>query len=116
MEVNALDRNQLDKLIEQEHCLDGGTKQASIKVKNYLHNAMPIGSTIQAPGSCVRNDEFIEAAFILLAYVSDKEDVVPERWSCENDCAYPNTETCPGGLKIQKGCPKTCPFYVVEDK
>ena len=111
-----MDRNQLEKLIEQKHCLEGGTKQACIKAKNYLHNAMPIGNTIQAPGSCVRNDEFIEAAFILLAYVCDKEDVVPERWNCENDCAYSSSETCPGGCKIQKGFPKTCPFYTVEDK
>ena len=110
-----MDRNQLFNFIKENNCLEGGTKEASVIVREYLQYAAPIGVIIQAPQASVRNDEFLKAVAVLLAYASDKEDVVPETWHCENDCVYTNVP-CKGECKIRKSSPKTCPYYVEEDK
>ncbi len=111
-----MNRKEMIWLLEQKHCLRGGTQEACVKVRNYIVNAMPIGTTIQAPQACVRNDEFLEAVSVLLAYVCDKEDIVPERWHCENDCVSVSSFFCRGECKVRKDAPKLCPYYEEENK
>ncbi len=111
-----MNREQLIFDLKQKKCLNGGIKEACIKVRNYTRNAVVKGGCIQAPHACVLSDEFLNAVGVLLAYASDKEDVVPQRWYCDNDCVHAPNPNCKGAANIDKTSKNPCPYYVTEDK
>ena len=112
-----LKREQFDSMLEQEHCLKGGLKEACIKASHFIRYAAPIGSDIiPTPECCVRNDEFLEAVRLILAVAGEHEDVVPELWDCDSDCIYSAKSACPGLFGCKYGSSKMCPHYVTEDK
>ena len=116
MEVKTLDRDQMKFTLEFMHCLKGGTKEACLKVRNFIQTAAPIGQTIQSPQSCVRPDEFIEAVMVLLADCSQHEDRLPKTWHCDNTCVHTSAFLCEGECSVNPRAPELCPFYVEEDK
>ena len=86
-----MQREMLNFVLKDSECLEGGTKEACIKVKDYLADGLL---------SCVDDKEFIESVKILMAFAFFKEDTVPKRWQCDTECKMCSTLHCPGGYNI----------------
>jgi len=109
-----MNRSVFDYVVVNNHYLEGGTKEACIKVREVLQNAINPGNQLHAPGSCVKIDEFIEAVNVLVASAFQKDDEIPETWSCNNDCKKVGDILCPGECNIKKDSPKQCSFFMDE--
>ena len=111
-----MDRDQMKFTLEHMHYLKGGTKEACLKVRNFIQTAATIGQTIQSPGSCVRPEEFIDAVRLLLADCFQQKDRVPETWHCDNTCANITDFLCPGECCVNPRAQNLCPYFIEEDK
>lgn len=107
-------REELEFVLESNRYLEGGTKEACIKVRDFLHYAKNPGNQLQSPMSCVTADEFVEAVKTLMAFAFRQEDTIPERWKCDNDCSYVSSFLCAGECNISKTADKTCPYFMDE--
>ena len=116
-----MERKMIDFTIKQLKCIPNGSKEACVKVREYLQN-MKIDSKnrIQCVEySSVKSAEFIEAVKVLMAFAWEnrENDKVPDRWYCESDCA--NNDTCifcPGEYQVvpqdkENQKVKRCPYY-----
>ena len=111
-----MDRSQLEYTLRSYKCLKGGTREASIIVRDFLRAATPIGDVIHRVDTCVTPEEFIKAAQVLLAKSFLEPDMIPRRWHCENDCEGVSCFICSGECNIDSNAPERCPFYTEEDK
>lgn len=102
-----MDREEFDFVMESNHYLKGGTKEACIKARDFLRN-------FDAGMSFVDVDEYKEAVKTLIAFAFRQEDTVPERWHCENDCHRISNIMCPGEFNLDKKSEKKCPFFMDE--
>lgn len=110
-----MDKDQLEFVCKINQYLEGGTKEACVKIREFLKYAKKTENQIYSPLSCISNDEFIEAVKVLMASAFNKEDEVPETWNCDNDCRKVNYLLCPGECNIYKEASKMCPFYECEE-
>ena len=109
-----MERKELDSILAHNHYLKGGTKEACVKVRNFLNYATNPGNQIHSALSCVTADEFMEAVKTLMAFAYRQEDSVPERWKCDSDCRKTSSLLCPGECNISKTADKMCPFFLDE--
>ena len=116
-------REKVDFTIKQNNCIPGGSKEACIKVREYLQNIKQTQPEITVSSSCsVSNQEFVDAVKVLMAYAwqNRENDCLPDMWYCDNDCS--NIDTCifcPGeyqlapkdenGKSLSK---KLCPYFI----
>lgn len=106
-----MERKELDFVLKHNHYLEGGTKEACIKVRNFLYDT----TKIHSPHSCVTVDEFMEAVKTLMAFAFSQEDSVPKKWKCDSDCRMTSYLLCPGECNISKTSDDICPFFMDED-
>ena len=72
-----MERKELDSILEDEHYLEGGTREACVKAKEFLSNVINPGNQLHAPLSCVKADEFVEAVKVLINFSSRRKDTIP---------------------------------------
>ncbi len=113
-----MERQELEKIIKDNQCIEGGTKEACIKIREVLNNKMNPGNQLHAPLSCVSIEEFIDSVKVLLAFAIEQPDVKISQYYCENNCVYVYSTICPGEVNcgISKSGIKLCPYYTTEDK
>lgn len=74
-----MERKELDFVLAHNHYLKGGTKEACVKVSDFLTHATNPGNQIHSALSCITADEFMEAVKTLMAFAYSQEDSVPEK-------------------------------------
>ena len=109
-----MERKELEWVLESNHYLKGGTKDACVKARDFIVHSMNPGNQLHAPLSCVRADEFVEAVRVLVAFAFMKEDTIPETWECDKDCKMTSCVICPGEFNIKKDANKICPYFMDE--
>jgi len=107
-------RKELDFVLAHNHYLKGGTKEACVKVREFLSHAKNPGNQIHSPLSCVKADEFMEAVKTLMAFAFRQEDSIPETWKCDEDCERISYLLCPGECNISETADNRCPFFMNE--
>lgn len=110
-----MEREMLNFVLQDNHYIEGGTKEACIKVRDFLHYAQLSGNKIISTNTCVSAEEFEEAVKTLMAAAFQQDDTIPERWYCDNDCRYTSYILCPGECNIRKNSDKLCPHYSGEE-
>ena len=103
-------KDELNFIIEDNQYLKGGTKEASLKVKDYVKKIQYIESN-----SSTEFKEFLEYLNTLLAFAFPAKDTIPERWYCECDCRHNGCMICPGEFNTDKTSEKICPYYKQEN-
>lgn len=119
-----MEREYLDDTIRHLKCIPFGTKEACIKVREYLKNArLDSGNDMIQGGeyNSVDSKEFVEAVKVLMAnsWEQRENDRVPDMWYCDSDCS--NIDTCifcpgecqlaptdEGGKSLSK---RLCPYF-----
>lgn len=109
-----MEREMLNWLLEKTEHLEGGTKEACIKAREFLHYARNSENRIYSPVSCVSAEEFIESVETLMAFAFRQSDTIPEKWKCDSDCRLASNILCPGECNISKTAYKKCPFFMDE--
>lgn len=109
-----MERKELDSILKQNHYLEGGTKEACIKARDFLQHATNPGNQIHSSLSCVTADEFVEAVKILMLFAIQQEDTIPEKLKCDDVCRMVSSLLCPGECNISKTANKLCPFFTDE--
>ena len=71
-------REELEYILDSNHFLKGGTKEACVKAREFIENSMNPGNQLHAPLSCVKANEFVEAVKVLMAFAFKQEDTIPE--------------------------------------
>ena len=109
-----MERKELDFVLKHNHYLEGGTKEACVKIRNFLSHVRNPEYQIHSNSSCVTADEFVDAVKTLTAFAFGQDDTIPERWQCDNDCRMVSNLLCPGECGISKTSDKICPFFMDE--
>ena len=109
-----MERNELAFVLKQNQYLEGGTKEACVKVREFLHYVTDPENQIHSELSCVTADEFMEAVKTLIAFAFSQDDTIPEKWQCDTDCHLTSNILCPGECNIDKNSNKICPFFMDE--
>jgi len=104
----------LEFVAEQNHYLEGGTKEACLKVREFLKFIQCDGNDRIFTNSCVEPKEFISSVKTLMAFAFQKEDEIPKTWHCDNDCHRVNNILCPGECNIDKNSKNLCPYFIDE--
>lgn len=73
-----MERKELDFILENNHYLKGGTKEACVKAREFIVNSINPGNQLHAPLSCVKANEFVEAVKTLISFAFSQEDTIPE--------------------------------------
>lgn len=107
-----MDKKELEFVISNNKYLEGGTKEACVKIRQVLRSID--NCEIKINTDYVSAEEFINAIGILMASAFRKPDEIPETWYCENDCRMVSYLLCPGECNLKNGSLKRCPFYVDE--
>ena len=105
-------KDEIEFILKHNGYLKKGTKEACIRIKDYLKNIQSIESI--ESNSSIEFNEFIESINILLAFTFRAKDTIPERWYCENDCKYSSLMLCPGEFNTEEKAEKICPYYFQE--
>lgn len=105
-----MQRNELERVIKENGFVSGGTKEACVKIRDFLFNLKCDEKTISS-FSCVENEDFIEAVKIVIAHTYPDEDTVPVRWGCDNACQLINQKFCPGECNISIESNLFCPYF-----
>lgn len=106
-------KEELDFILKDNSYLENGTKQACVKIQDYLKNIKSIES-IESKSSIDCKD-FLDAINVLLAFSFREKDTIPERWYCECDCRYNGCMICPGEFNTDEKSEKICPYYKQEN-
>ena len=109
-----MERNELDFTIKYNHYIQGGTREAGTKVREFLQHAEILEDGSIVSKSCVIADEFIAAVNVLLQYTFIRPDTVTEHWHCDSDCSKISSFICPGACNIDPNSPKKCPYFMDE--
>ena len=117
-----MDKEFLEFIIEHFECVPGGSKEACIKVRQFIGNAIvdEEGRLIPSLNSAVSSEEFLEAVRVLMAFAwqNREQDTVPERFICDSDCTQIG-DFCLGECQLVskrhseygKVKSKQCPYY-----
>lgn len=109
-----MERKELDFVLKQNQYLEGGTKEACVKVRNFLQHVTNPGNQFHSEQSCITADEFVESVKTLMAFAFRQDDTIPERWRCDIDCRMISHFLCPGECNISKTAKNMCPFFMDE--
>ncbi len=107
-------RDMLEFCLENNDYMEGGTKEACVKVREFLKHSIPQDNRLSSYHSCVSAEEFKEAVETLLAFTFRQADTIPERWKCDNDCKMTSSLLCPGECNIDKDSDNVCPHFIDE--
>lgn len=112
-----MERKMLDYVVKKNNYLPGGTKEACVKVREFLQNAKWDGNEVKTMDySSVKAEEFVEAVNVLMASAFRKEDEIPETWYCNDDCSkLSGYISCPGKFNIKDESSEECPFFSDSD-
>ena len=102
-------KDEIEFILKNNGYLKNGTKEACLKVKDYLKQIKSIESK-----SSIEFNEFIQCISTLIAFSFRAKDTIPERWYCENDCRYTSSLICPGEFNLEENSKKICPYYKQE--
>lgn len=109
-----MERNKLDFLLKKNNFLEGGTKEACIKARDFIRYSSISEDGISSKLSCISDEEFIRAVKVLIAYSFSQDDIIPETWLCDSDCKRINETLCPGECNLNKDSSKLCPYFIDE--
>ena len=109
-----MNKTEMKCVLESNDFKTGGTKEACVKARDFLKYVEKSENGIISNNSCVSSEEFVEAVKTLIAYSFGKEDTVPKRWYCDNDCRYVHSSFCKGECNIDNSSLNLCPFYSQE--
>lgn len=109
-----MERKELDFVLAYNHYIKGGTKEACIKVREFLRCVTNPENQISSESDCVTAEEFVESVKTLLVFSFQQEDQIPEKWHCEYDCRKVSDFLCPGECAIDDSAKKLCPFFMDE--
>lgn len=104
-------REELEFVLSQNEYLEGGTKEACVKVREFLRYATTTENQVDALKSCVTADEFVQSVKTLMAFAFRQKDVIAEQWRCDNDCQMVSYLLCPGECNLSITADKKCPFF-----
>lgn len=107
-------REELDFVLKQNNYLEGGTKQACVKIKNFIKDAHCTDTQINSLQSCVTIEEFIESVKILVSFAFQQEDQLGETWHCDAGCREISSLLCPGECNVDENSKTICPFFIDE--
>ena len=102
-------KDEIEFIVKRNNYLKDGTKEACIKVKEFIKQTKKIESK-----SSIDYEDFLNSINTLLAFCFQAKDTIPERWYCENDCRFTSSMICKGEFNIDKNSKKLCPYYVPE--
>lgn len=94
-----LDNDQIKFLVKYNKYLEGGTKEACIKLRQFL----------LGPSSL--DDSYIMAMQVLMAAAFANNDEIPTRWHCTVDCHFAGDMLCRGEMNIDSKSPDLCPYF-----
>lgn len=80
-----MERKELDFTLKQNRYLQGGTKEACVKAKEFLTHATNPGNQIHSVLSCVNANEFMGAVKTLIALADQEEDQIPKTYEYKKD-------------------------------
>lgn len=103
-------RDELNSVLAEIDCIEGGTKEACIKIRSFLKSSFILDNGLYS-NSPISMNEFIEGIMILIASGFQRKDEIPNRWSCEDDCRRVADLLCPGECNIKKGSKHICPYF-----
>lgn len=103
-------KEELNFILKYNNYIKGGTKEASLKVKDFVKKIQYVESN-----SSIEFKEFLECIGTLLAFTFSSKDTIPERWYCDNDCRYNSCMICPGEFNTEEKSEKICPYYKQEN-
>jgi len=122
-----MERDFFDYVTETLNCVKGGSKEACLKVREFIQNANldEDGKIIVSKHSAVNGEEFLEAVRVLMAFAwqNKEQDMVPERFICDHDCSRLTQDIfCPGECQViskealnknetSKVKAKKCPYF-----
>ena len=110
-----MERKELEFVLRHNAYLHGGTKEACVKVRDYLAKAKVSQNEIEPRFTDVTAEEFVEAVKTLMAFAFKEEDTIPERWQCDNDCHRVSYLLCPGECLITTDSDASlCPYFMDE--
>jgi len=109
-----MDKREMDFVLNYNKYLEGGTKEACIKAKDFLKRITTSKDGIISQDSCVTSEEFVEAVKTLIAFSFSQSDNIPQRWYCDNSCCKVSQHVCPGEFNLQKNSTTLCPYYIEE--
>lgn len=104
-------RKELNYVLEQDHCKKGGTHEACVKVREFLHFSVVEAKNLQSLHSCVSGKEFVEAVKVLMAHAAQTMDTVPKKWYCSSDCCKSGHVFCPAECSIDDDAVNLCPYF-----
>lgn len=109
--------HKINKLIKDSNCIEGGSKEAAIKVKAVLETISMANQNILLLGrSGVDVEDFLSSVRKLVAYAETRADTKVELWYCETDCLRAPNPNCPYKQFMVSNGDKVCPHYIEEDK
>ena len=107
----------INELIKESKCIEGGSKEAALKVQAVLNNIAMANENILLLGrSGVDAKEFLRSIRKLAAYAQTHTDTKVELWYCETDCVRAPNPNCPYKQFMVSEGEKICPHYIEEDK
>lgn len=106
-----MNQDELNFVLKWNDYSEGGTKQACVKVKEFLRHASIKEQDVHSVSSCVTAEEFVKSVEILMAFAFQHEDEIPERWACDSDCHKVSSLLCLGEFNISKDSKKLCPYF-----
>lgn len=107
----------INEQIKAAHCIDGGSKEAAIKVQAVLKNmAMANENTLLLGRNGVDVEDFLKSVKKLVVVAASQPDYKVELRYCETDCVRAPNPNCPYRVAIFKEGTQLCPHYIEEDK
>lgn len=107
----------INELIKETKCIEGGSKEAALKVQAALKNISTASETILLlERSGVDTEEFLRSVRKLAAYAQTHPDTKVELWYCETDCMRASNPNCPYRQFMVSNGEMICPRYIEEDK
>lgn len=123
-----MERKFFEFLLNKSECIPGGSKEACIKVREFIRSATidQDGNIISSERSSVDSKEFMEAVRVLMAFAwqNREQDCVPDRFVCNEDCSSLDYQgVCLGECQLisketieknssEKVKAKRCPYFI----
>ena len=103
-------KDEIEFILKHNNYAKNGTKEACIKVKEFIKQTKKIESK-----SSIDYEDFLNSINTLLAFCFESNDKIPEKWYCDNDCVYSSSLICKGEFNIDKKSENLCPYYKQEN-
>ena len=106
-----MENNNIYDIIKSNGCIDGGTYEAYIKVREVILNSFDGGHKLVILSDNVTVAEFIESVKVLMTFASKHKDERVELYECDMSCKHFKMRPCPGDCMLSDKSVKRCPFY-----